>query len=160
MTPKQKKLTRDEEIAYEYEAKVDDIVLDYFNERGCTITRRDGLDEVDYNLTHNGNEIILEVKTRDAYSTDYPTAYLRIDKVNSMEKKSTTENKPAWLMYVFKYDGKFFFETLENLKTYPLEDKHVYNPIKQRDYETNVVIPLEGKKWYDLETNTKKSIFT
>lgn len=157
-------MDKDCEIAYSYEDKTDDMILDYFTSRNYTITRREGLNRIDYDITHDGKDYLLEVKTRDAYSTDYPTAWIRQDKVEAMEQFSLTENKPCWLMYVYTLDNKFFLTDYQKLKEY--WDKYgtvtrtVYNPIKQQVTEVNVQIPLHEQKFHALKTNTSKATKT
>lgn len=145
------------EIALKYEDEVDGLIMDYYTSRDYTITRREDLDRIDYDVTHGDKDILLEVKTRDAKSTDYPTAWIREDKVQAMERYSLTYHKPCWLMYVYKGDNKFFLTNVEQLKQYGTVTTTVYNPIKQQVTEVNVEIPLSEQKFHALKTNNSKT---
>lgn len=147
-------MDKDVEIAYSYEDKADSLIMDYFTSRGYIITRRKGLNRIDYDITHDGKDILLEVKTRDANSTDYPTAWIRKDKVEAMDTFSKKEGKPCWLMYVYRWDNRFFLIDSEQLKRYgTVQSNNVYNPIKLQDNETNVDIPLSEQRFHALKTN-------
>ena len=144
--------------ALAFEDATDRKVMDYFIGLGYTITRRPDLDRMDYDVTHGDSSVLLEVKTRDADSTEYETAWIRKDKVDAMENYSTTYGKPAWLMYIFR-DGKFFLSDVDELRGYGTVRAKVFNPIKLMNTEENIEVPLSEKRLYDIRLNEKKSTF-
>lgn len=135
------------DIAEIYETKANEILIDYFKEKGRNLERRKRFDRIDFNLDEDK---LLEVKTRDCSSTKYDTAYFRYEKLKAMEEISRIEDKPCYLLYLYLDDMRFFIANVEELKTYQVVERRAKNPKKGWENELTVEIPLQEKKFYKI----------
>lgn len=147
---------RDHRIDDAYE-EVDFFYVNYyFCKRGCKVEQTPIYGKIDYNVTIDGKEYLIEAKFRSIRYDNEATKpwYFNAKRLNQMREQKG--DRKLLLFYAFPKDGKFVLYDLDKLN---LDDEDrqatesVNNPSKGKGEERNLLLQdsdILGVREYDM----------
>ena len=144
-----------------YETATTEVLSDYFNDMGYTLTCRTDKDVCDYEVTSStGETVLLEAKSRpNVTHTTYEEWFFSNRKLQSLIALQDKTGKRAFLIYLFPDDDTFFIQSVDELNTYPTKPIPVTNPMNGEEVELEVCIPADIQDYKPINCKKYREFF-